>query len=169
MIFSPRGGFLCFVTFFWLLFLLGTWNQNFFSLLRGKILQCSPYRQRPRAGRRRAWSALPSNPAMGAPPPPMPPTTITTTMDHCGEVPDQAAARSRGRQGAGVLHPSHTLPPWAAGTTTTRTRSPTACRPPATGPSRRQHCAGCWRRRGRREGGGEEARGTPGGGVEYND
>ena len=46
-----------------------------------------------------------------------------------------------------------------------------ACRPPATGPSRRQRCAGCRRCCGRRAegGGGEEARGTPGGGVEYND
>ncbi len=37
---------LCFVTFFWLLFVLRTWNQNFFSLSRRKILQCSPYLSR---------------------------------------------------------------------------------------------------------------------------
>ena len=34
---------MCFVMFFWLLFLLRTWNQNFFPLLHGKILQWSPY------------------------------------------------------------------------------------------------------------------------------
>jgi hypothetical protein len=28
---------------FWLLFFLRTWNQNFFLLTHGKILQCSPY------------------------------------------------------------------------------------------------------------------------------
>ena len=38
---------LCFVTFFWLLFFLRTWNQTFFfSLLGRKILQCSPYWRR---------------------------------------------------------------------------------------------------------------------------
>ena len=34
---------LFFVAFFLLLFFLRTWNQNFFLLMRGKILQCSPY------------------------------------------------------------------------------------------------------------------------------
>ncbi len=38
---------LFFVMFFWLLFFLRTWNQNIFSLTRGKILQCSPYLQPP--------------------------------------------------------------------------------------------------------------------------
>ena len=97
-------------------------------------------------------------------PPPTPLMMIMTMMDNRGEVPDQAAAPSRGQQGAGVLHPSYTLLPWAAGTTTTRTGLPAACRPPATGLLRRQRCTGCWRHRGRRGGGGgEEACRTPGG------
>jgi hypothetical protein len=111
-------------------------------------------RRRPRAGRRCARSAPPGHPATGAPPPPTPLMTITMTMDDRGELPDQAAAQSRERQGAGVPHPSHTLPPWAAGTTTMRTGSPTACPSPVTGPSRHQRCAGCRRHCGRRGGGG---------------
>ena len=110
--------------------------------------------QRPRAGRCRARIAPPGNPHYGRSPPANTSTTITMTMDDCGEVPDRAAVRFREQQGAGVLHPSHTLPPWAAGTTTTRTEPPAACRPPATGPSRRQRCAGCRRRCSRRVGGG---------------
>ena len=92
-------------------------------------------------------------------------------MDNRGEVPDRVAERSREQQGTGVLHPSHTLPPWVAGTTMRRTESPAACHPPAMGPSQRQRCAGCRRRCSHwgGGGGGEEARRTPGGGEEYND
>ena len=68
------------------------------------------------------------NPRYGcSPPPPTPPTMITTTMHKVGRYLNLPAARSRVRQGAGVLHPSHPLPPWAAGATTTQTGSPTAC------------------------------------------
>ena len=50
---------LFFVTFFLLLFLLRTWNQNFFSLTRGKILQCSPYHCRQLGGTQTKTLPLP--------------------------------------------------------------------------------------------------------------
>ena len=43
------------------------------------------------------------------------------------------------------MHPSPPSPPWVAGTTTTRTGWPAACRPPAMVPSWLQCFAGRWR------------------------
>ena len=45
--------FLCFVTFFWLLFLLRTWNKNFFHFCAGKFSRAAPPYHR--AGR---WSGI---------------------------------------------------------------------------------------------------------------
>ena len=90
--------------------------------------------------------------------------TPQPTHTPCPEVPYHLTEQLRDprerHQGAGVLR-LPPPPPWAAGTKTSRTGWPAACHPPAMGPSRRRHCAGCWHRRrcrGRGGGGGGAAR-----------
>jgi hypothetical protein len=69
---------------------------------------------------------------------------MTTTRDDRAEVPTERLRDPGSDRGRCVLQPPPPL--WAVGTTTTWTGWPAACRPPATGPSWRQRCAGRWRR-----------------------